>query len=89
MALYSVIQSATVASLYKQGSNLTQRQFLFIDLIFIIPLAVTMSYTKAYHKISKMRPTSSLVSTPVLASVLGQVVIQVLMQVNSLCFSLK
>ena len=81
MALYSVIQSATVTSLYKQGSNLTQRQFLFIDLIFIIPLAVTMSYTKAYHKISKMRPTSSLVSIPVLASVLGQVAIQVIMQV--------
>jgi len=81
MALYSVIQSITVTTLYKQGANLTQRQFLFIDLIFIIPLAVTMSYTQAYHKVSKTKPTSSLVSTPVLTSILGQVVIQIIMQV--------
>jgi len=81
MALYSVIQSITVTTLYKQGANLTQRQFLFIDLIFIIPLAVTMSYTQAYHKLSKTKPTSSLVSTPVLTSILGQVLIQITFQI--------
>lgn len=42
MALYSMIQFCTVTLLYQVISNLSDYQFLYIDLFIIIPLAGTM-----------------------------------------------
>eukprot|EP01022_Parablepharisma_sp_SALTPOND_P025544 TRINITY_DN598_c0_g1_i1.p2 TRINITY_DN598_c0_g1~~TRINITY_DN598_c0_g1_i1.p2 ORF type:complete len:979 (+),score=86.34 TRINITY_DN598_c0_g1_i1:10743-13679(+) len=81
MALYSMIQFTSVSLMYSMKINLTDMQFLFIDLIIIVPLAITMSWTKAASGLSKQQPTSSLICLPVLASILGQVVLQALFQV--------
>lgn len=42
MALYSMIQFCTVTLLYLEISNLSDYQFLYIDLFIIIPVAATM-----------------------------------------------
>lgn len=55
MALYSFIQFFTVLILYGIGANLTDYQFLYEDLLIIVPLAITMSRSKAALRLSKVR----------------------------------
>ncbi|KAF8894948.1 Ca-transporting ATPase [Gymnopilus junonius] len=75
MALYSMIQFTSVTLLYSFASSLGDFQFLYIDLFIIIPIAVTMGRTLPYPHIHPKRPTASLVSKKVLASIIGQIVI--------------
>jgi cation-transporting ATPase 13A3/4/5 len=81
MTLYSVIQFVSVSILYSLKLNLTDTQYLVIDLLILLPLAVTMSWTKAARGLSKKMPTSDLLSISVLASILGQALIQCVFQV--------
>ncbi|KAF4621315.1 hypothetical protein D9613_000774 [Agrocybe pediades] len=75
MALYSMIQFTSVTLLYSFASSLGDFQFLYIDLFIIIPIAVTMGRTLPYPRIYPKRPTASLVSKKVLASIIGQILI--------------
>ncbi|KAI0268689.1 P-type ATPase [Gloeopeniophorella convolvens] len=75
MALYSLIQFTTITLLYSFASSLGDFQFLYIDLFIIIPVAVTMGRTLPYPRIHPKRPTASLVSKAVLASIIGQIII--------------
>ncbi|TBU30250.1 P-type ATPase [Dichomitus squalens] len=75
MALYSLIQFTTITLLYSFASSLGDFQFLYIDLFIIIPIAVTMGRTLPYSRIHPKRPTASLVSKKVLASLVGQIFI--------------
>jgi cation-transporting ATPase 13A3/4/5 len=58
------------------GANLSDWQFLYIDLFMIIPLSIFMGQTEAYKTLTPHLPAGSLLSLPVLTSVLGSVVIQ-------------
>ncbi|KAF9390490.1 hypothetical protein BGX21_011470 [Mortierella sp. AD011] len=80
MALYSIIQFTTVSFLYAFASNLGDFQFLYIDLILILPIAVFMGRTEAYPLLNPKRPTANLVSKKVLTSLIGQIMIQSLFQ---------
>ncbi|XP_076600171.1 polyamine-transporting ATPase 13A3-like [Chaetodon auriga] len=73
MALYSIIQYLTVTLLYSILSNLGDFQFLFIDLIIILIIAFTMSLNPAWKELVLRRPPSSLISGPLLCSVLTQI----------------
>ncbi|KAJ7446163.1 hypothetical protein B0H11DRAFT_2085328 [Mycena galericulata] len=75
MALYSMIQFTSVTLLYSFASSLGDFQFLYIDLFIIIPVAVAMGRTLPYPRIYPKRPTASLVSKKVLASLIGQIII--------------
>lgn len=86
MALYSMIQFVSVTLLYSLDRNLTDYQYLLIDLPILLPLAATMSYTKAASKLSKRLPIANLLSVPVLFSIIGQTIIQGGVQVT---FGLK
>ncbi|KAK6349663.1 hypothetical protein TWF696_005942 [Orbilia brochopaga] len=80
MSLYSAIQFISVSILYKSGSNLGDFQFLFIDLLLILPIAIFMSWSDPADKLSVKRPTASLVSRKVLTPLLGQMAICLLVQ---------
>ncbi|MCJ1476845.1 hypothetical protein MMC13_005514 [Lambiella insularis] len=80
MSLYSAIQFTSVSFLYASASNLADFQFLFIDLLLILPIAIFMGWTGAYPTLSRKRPTASLVSRKVLIPLLGQVLICILIQ---------
>ena len=82
MALYSMIEFMTVTLMYLYTTDISDNQFLFIDLVLIIPIATTMSWSKAYPVLSKEQPTSTLISLNVLMSVIGQIIIQLLFQVK-------
>ncbi|KAG0260211.1 hypothetical protein DFQ27_003651 [Actinomortierella ambigua] len=82
MALYSLIQFTTVSFLYVFASNLGDFQFLYIDLLLILPIAVVMGRTEAYPVLHPKRPTANLISKKVLTSLLGNIAIQALFQVT-------
>ncbi|KAJ2811225.1 hypothetical protein H4S07_002193, partial [Coemansia furcata] len=75
MALYSIIQFTSVSMLYKFGGGLGDFQFLYIDLFIIVPLAIFMGRTPAFHRIMPKRPTANLMSKKVLTSLFGQIII--------------
>ncbi|KAL4505183.1 hypothetical protein ABPG72_016250 [Tetrahymena utriculariae] len=75
MALYSMIQFFTTTLLYTVNSLPGDMQFLYWDVVIIIPLAFLMGLTDAYPVLSKQVPGSSLVSFPVLCSVIGQTLV--------------
>lgn len=80
MSLYSAIQFTSVSFLYATASNLGDFQFLYIDLLLILPIAIFMGWTGAYPSLARKRPTASLVSKKVLTPLLGQIVLCVLTQ---------
>nr|POE65066.1 putative cation-transporting atpase [Quercus suber] len=80
MSLYSAIQFTSVSFLYASASNLGDFQFLYIDLLLILPIAIFMGWSGPYRTLSKKRPTASLVSRKVLIPLLGQIVLCVLTQ---------
>ncbi|KAJ2546603.1 hypothetical protein GGH95_006806, partial [Coemansia sp. RSA 1836] len=75
MALYSIIQFTSVSMLYEFGGGLGDFQFLYIDLFIIVPLAIFMGRTPAFHRIMPKRPTANLMSKKVLTSLFGQIII--------------
>ena len=79
--LYSMIQFFSVTLLYVKGSNLSDNQYLYIDIAVLVPLCVFQSWTGAYHKLTPDLPQESLFSAPVLLSVLGSAVIQFSFQI--------
>ncbi|KAK1997065.1 ATPase [Colletotrichum falcatum] len=80
MSLYSAIQFTSVSFLYAKASNLGDFQFLFIDLLLILPIAVFMSWAGPFPVLSRKRPTADLVSRKVLIPLLGQMAICILIQ---------
>lgn len=74
--LYSMIQFVNVTYLYIIASNLTDYQFLYIDLFILVPLSMFMGQTAPYKHLTPHLPSGSLISLPVLTSVLGSVVVQ-------------
>lgn len=81
MCLYSMIQSSTVTILYMFGYNLSTAQYLTFDLVTVMPLAVFMAYTLPYPKLSSKSPTASLVTLPVILSIVGQYLLQLATQI--------
>ncbi|CAJ1071911.1 probable cation-transporting ATPase 13A3 isoform X1 [Xyrichtys novacula] len=81
MALYSIIQYLSVTLLYSILSNLGDFQFLFIDIAIILIIAFTMSLNPAWKELVCHRPPSSLISGPLLFSVLTQILTSMVFQV--------
>ncbi len=85
MALYSMIQFTSISVMYCLKINLTDMQMLFTDLFLIVPLAITMSWTRAASGLARRQPSGTLICLPVLASIMGQVIIQSGFQVYLRC----
>lgn len=81
-----MIQFISVTMLYIIGSNLSDFQFLYIDLFVLVPLSILMGRTEAYRNLTPHLPSGSLLSLPVLTSVLGSVVIQAIFQIFTFFF---
>ncbi|XP_026168470.1 probable cation-transporting ATPase 13A3 isoform X3 [Mastacembelus armatus] len=81
MALYSIIQYLSVILLYSILSNLGDFQFLFIDIAIILTVVFTMSLNPAWKELVCYRPPCSLISAPLLFSVLTQILTCMVFQV--------
>ena len=80
MAMYSIIQFTSVCFIYAYTSNLSDGQFLYIDLFIIIPCGVLMNRFGSAEKLIKRQPTAKLVSKSVLLSIFSLGFVQLLFQ---------
>ena len=76
-----MIQFITQILLFTKGASITDYQFLYIDLVALIPLSVFQAQTGSYHKLTKDMPTDTLFYGPVLISVGVSALIQLVFQV--------
>mmetsp|Transcript_44124 Transcript_44124/g.71834 ORF Transcript_44124/g.71834 Transcript_44124/m.71834 type:complete len:1218 (+) Transcript_44124:80-3733(+) len=83
MALYPIIQLMMVLRLYAIDHTLADLQYLFDDLAMVLPLGALMCMTGPATTLVKQRPSSSLLNVPVLSSIIGQVIIQMLFLVGA------
>ncbi|XP_054266633.1 polyamine-transporting ATPase 13A3-like isoform X2 [Macrosteles quadrilineatus] len=82
MAGYSIAQFVSVMILYSVDSNLTDIQYLFVDLFIISVFAFLLGRTEAnYGPLSPRAPEMSLLSPVTVSSLVGQVVIVVVFQI--------
>lgn len=86
MALYSMIQYTSVLIMYWIGVNLSDLQYLYIDLFTIMPFAITMSRTKPSGVLVATRPLGRLVHSYVLFSIMTQILIQTSFQIAAYFF---
>ncbi|KAL1121979.1 hypothetical protein AAG570_003387, partial [Ranatra chinensis] len=78
MAVYSLLQFASVVILYSIESNLTDIEFLYIDLFVITVFAFFLGRVEAYQgPLYPERPQSSLISVSPIVSLVGQIAIAV------------
>ena len=80
MMMYSLVQFICVTLLNVNYSYLSDWQFLAVDVFIIIPLAFFIPYTKAYPKLTRHKPTDSLISFPIICSILIQTAIAFVFQ---------
>jgi len=79
--LYSVIQLTSAVFLYTVGTTIMDMQFLYIDLVALVPLAIVQATTGSSDKLTKDMPTATLFYFPVLLSVIVSIIIQIGTQV--------
>ncbi|XP_048250053.1 polyamine-transporting ATPase 13A3-like isoform X2 [Haliotis rufescens] len=84
MACYSLTQFVTVLLLYWIGANMTDPEFLFIDLFTLTTLSVTFGRTEAYAELVKEPPPITLLAPGPILSIILQTAIQTAAQVY--CF---
>ena len=82
MALYSLVQFTSVLVLYSIRSNLSDYEFLYIDLGLVVPLVGTLVITKAYPSLSKERPPGRLFHPVFMFSVFSQIALQLVFQLT-------
>ena len=87
MAAYSLTQFVSVIILYEMFSNLSDMQFLWIDLFLITTLAAVFGYSKAYDgPLAPSPPMSCLISVVPLFSLISQIFINIVFQVGALFY---
>ena len=83
MMMYSLIQFMCVTLLNVLKSYLSENQFLSVDIFIIIPLAFFIPATGPYKYLTKHHPTDSLISYPVISSILSQTLIALAFQLGA------
>ncbi|XP_075212316.1 polyamine-transporting ATPase anne boleyn isoform X2 [Lycorma delicatula] len=84
MAAYSLTQFISVMILYSIDSNLSDIQYLFIDLFLITTFAFVLGRTEAYDgPLVSQPPQTSLMSLAPVVSLVGQMAIAVIFQLIS------
>ena len=87
MAAYSLTQFVSVIIMYEIFANLSDFQYLWIDMLIITPLAAVFGCSKAYDgPLAPQAPMSSLISVVPLFSLISQIIITISFQVGGLFF---
>ena len=80
MMMYSLIQFIAVTIVMVLRSYLSEIQYLSVDIFIIIPLAFFIPATGPYKFLTRHHPTDSLISFPVITSILTQTIIAFVFQ---------
>ncbi|XP_015781531.1 probable cation-transporting ATPase 13A3 isoform X2 [Tetranychus urticae] len=84
MACYSLAQFISVIILYTYHSNLSDMEYLYIDLFLISLFFVLFGRTESFSELSKNPPPSSLVGIVPLTSLVLQIIIIIIFQMTSI-----
>jgi len=76
MALYAVLELLYVLLLVQFGTDFGDLEYLYIDMVLVLPLATFMTFSGASPKLAPNGPTCNLLGASVLCSIFGQLVIQ-------------
>ena len=80
MTLYSVVQFTTCCLLRWNNTNISSWQFIAFDMITVLALGSSLSSSGPSESLDCERPADSLISLPVLASILSQACVQIAFQ---------
>ena len=80
MMMYSFIQFFSVTLLMIYQSYLSDSQFLVSDIFIIFPLAFFIAQTGSYEKLTYDIPTSSLLSVPIISSIVIHMLLSFIFQ---------
>lgn len=83
MMVYSSIQFWSDCILYQSTSGISDTQFVYYDLGCVVPITILLCWTEASDKLSKTLPVGNILSTPILTSIIGQIIIQCSFQVGA------
>ncbi|XP_055863593.1 polyamine-transporting ATPase 13A3-like isoform X1 [Biomphalaria glabrata] len=72
IACYSLTQFTSVLILYWIGANVTDAEFLYVDLFLITTFSITFSRTGPYNELVEDRPLVSLLSASPILSIVAQ-----------------
>lgn len=75
MVLYPIIQLGMASTLAHLDLVLTNNQYIWDDMAIVLGLALLMLYTGASNTLAPQRPSETLFSPDILASIVGQVLI--------------
>lgn len=89
MALYSIIQFVSVLILYTAYANLSDAQFLYIDLFTVTVVAIFMGYTGPSQELVPEKPLGNLLGAATMFSVFSQIFIVILFQVIAYFYLLQ
>ncbi|KAF8819569.1 putative cation-transporting ATPase [Cardiosporidium cionae] len=78
--MYALIETTSVLLLYLYGTNFSDSQYVFVDIILILPLSIFMSWTHSASTLRREIPPKRLVEISVFCSIVGQSIIQILFQ---------
>jgi len=77
MILYPIIQLISALRLYEASSVLGDFQYLYTDIVLVLPLAVFMCWTHPNEKLSKRTPPSSLFHPKIVISIIVEVILNI------------
>jgi hypothetical protein len=81
MALYAWIQFSNSVQAQLFGSYPGEYQFMYVDLLLVLPLCFIAPMTESFHMLSSRRVASSLLDWQIVVSVTGQAIICLVFQI--------
>lgn len=76
MMVYSCIQFCSDCILYQTTSGISDTQFVYYDMGCVVPITILLCWTEASYKLAPSLPVGTLISSPILTSIIGQMIIQ-------------
>ena len=89
MALYSMTQFTSLVFLYSYASTLADWQFVYVDLLMVLPLGLLMTRFETSKQLASEPPNARLISPEVIVSILGQTAIQAVIQATGYLFTVR
>ncbi|KAL9655984.1 hypothetical protein ABK040_007605 [Willaertia magna] len=78
ISLYSLIQFFTIVNLFSLNSSFSNFQYLYVDMIIILPTVLLMTRTGASKTLKRERPLKTLISKMIFISLIGQIILSFL-----------
>lgn len=87
MTLYSFVQLTTAAMLLLCNGIIRANQFIAFDMITVLALGTFLTFAGTSRTLDHQRPSASLISTPIIGSIVLQTIVQIFFQAMARFFA--